>query len=213
MPPRRSASASLTPDDLAALATAVADGKQPTVYLREGTPSLGLTPGASARVLAVSGQTVTVKPRGVDDELPFEADELRLTKTDTPQPDKAKKGKANSSATAEKPAAPAKTAAPAKPARRTGAKKPPASVTVTIYGSPDNTWSVSVTRGGRKPTRSRSVTPDCAEAAIGELDDSPARDAASAVLNAARDEARRRVDELSRELAAAQEELAALAPK
>ncbi|GAB18598.1 hypothetical protein GOEFS_059_00320 [Gordonia effusa NBRC 100432] len=238
MPPRRSGSESLTPDDLAALTAAVAEGKQPLVYLREGTPSLGLTPGASARVLAVSGETVTVKPRGVDDALPYEADELRMTKNVAPQAAKPAKAKtsltprvrppstpatrapattptkpATPTATSPKPAAPAKPASPSKSARRTGGKKPPAAVTVTIFGSPDNAWSVSVTRGGRKPTRSRTITPDSVEAALHELDDAAALDAASSVLNAARDEAQRRVDELSRELAAAQEELAALAPK
>ncbi|WP_157851055.1 hypothetical protein [Gordonia phthalatica] len=70
MPPRRrpttepSVSESLTPDDLTALAAAVAEGRRATVYLREGTPSLNLVPGSSARVMSVSGSTVVVRPRG-----------------------------------------------------------------------------------------------------------------------------------------------------
>ncbi|NLG45106.1 DUF6319 family protein [Gordonia sp. (in: high G+C Gram-positive bacteria)] len=245
MPPRRrSVSESLTSDDLTALATALADGKRATVYMREATPSLGLAAGASARVISIDGTTVTVKPSGVDDELPYEADELRITKAAPPAPEKPKKA-APARKAAPKPApaptpapapAPAKKAAPAakpapaapttepaspvakkpaqKPAakvvRRTGAKKPPASVTVTLFGSSDNEWSVAVTRGGRKPARSRTVAPDSVESALSELGDGTAFDAAASVLNAAREEAQRRVEELSRELQAARDALAAL---
>ncbi|ALG85315.1 DUF6319 family protein [Gordonia phthalatica] len=234
MPPRRRPiTASLTADDIAALAAALADGKRATVYLREGTPSLGLAPGASARVVSIDGTTLTIKPTGVNDELPYEADELRITKAAPPEPEKPKKAAparkprpaapparklaATPTSAAPKPmptdgkpvAASAKKA-PTKPARRSGAKKPPASVTVTLFGSSDNEWSVAVTRGGRKPTRSRRVPPDSVESAMQELGDAAALDAASSVLNAAREEAQRRVEELSRELQAAREALAAL---
>ncbi|MGW4577590.1 DUF6319 family protein [Rhodococcus aetherivorans] len=84
MPPRRRAGTTgpdhLTDEQLAELSTAVADGRRATVYLIEGIPSLGIAPGASARAVSVAGRTVTVRPKGVDDELPFEAEELRLTK-------------------------------------------------------------------------------------------------------------------------------------
>ncbi|WP_040517326.1 DUF6319 family protein [Gordonia neofelifaecis] len=230
MPPRRrQASESLTPDDLTTLAAALAEGKRATVYLREGTPSLGLTPGASARVLSISGTTVTIKPRGVDDELPYEADELRITKNPPPAPEKPKKAAPRKSAAptpsgsgaapksptvAATPtvadATPAKKPAAAKPVRRASTRKAPSSVTVTVFGSADNEWSVSVTRGGRKPARSRTVAPDSVESAMRELGDDAALDAASSVLNAAREEAQRRVEELSRELQAAREALAAL---
>ncbi|MFD5811320.1 DUF6319 family protein [Rhodococcus aetherivorans] len=84
MPPRRRAGTTgpdhLTDEQLAELTTAVADGRRATVYLIEGIPSLGIPPGASARAVSVAGRTVTVRPKGVDDELPFEAEELRLTK-------------------------------------------------------------------------------------------------------------------------------------
>ncbi|MGI1848591.1 DUF6319 family protein [Rhodococcus ruber] len=84
MPPRRRAGATgpdhLTDEQLAELTSAVADGRRATVYLIEGIPSLGIAPGASARAVSVAGRTVTVRPKGVDDELPFEAEELRLTK-------------------------------------------------------------------------------------------------------------------------------------
>ncbi|MBC2589562.1 MULTISPECIES: DUF6319 family protein [Rhodococcus] len=84
MPPRRRAGTTgpdhLTDEQLAELTTAVADGRRATVYLIEGITSLGIAPGASARAVSVAGRTVTVRPKGVDDELPFEAEELRLTK-------------------------------------------------------------------------------------------------------------------------------------
>ncbi|MDM7491692.1 translation initiation factor, partial [Rhodococcus sp. CSLK01-03] len=84
MPPRRRAGATgpdhLTDEQLAELTAAIANGRRATVYLIEGIPSLGIAPGASARAVSVAGRTVTVRPKGVDDELPFEAEELRLTK-------------------------------------------------------------------------------------------------------------------------------------
>lgn len=228
MPPRRRApSESLTPSNLETLAGLLADGKRATVYLCEGVPSLGLARGASGRVISISGSTLTVKPNGVDDELPFEADELRMTKIAPPQQDKVK-----ASASTPKPAAavarptpqatpaavraspPTPTPTPTKPKpatpKKTAARKAPASVLVTIFGSAENEWSVTVTRGARKPTRSRTVTPDSVEAAMHGLADEAAIEAASSVLTAAREEAQRRVEELSRELAAAQEALAAL---
>jgi len=79
MPPRRRAD-HLTEEQLGELGTALAEGRRATVYLVEGIPSLGIDPGTSARVVSITGSTVTVRPKGVDDELPFEADELRATR-------------------------------------------------------------------------------------------------------------------------------------
>ncbi|MCT1356205.1 DUF6319 family protein [Gordonia sp. p3-SID1431] len=72
--------AGLSPDDLESLSAALAAGKRATVYLRDAMPSLNLEAGASARVVSIDGSTVTVSPRGVDDQLPFEADELRRSR-------------------------------------------------------------------------------------------------------------------------------------
>lgn len=239
MPPRRrSQFASLTADDLAGLATAVAEGRRATVYLREGVPGLNLAPGSSARVLSVSGSTVMVKPSGVDDELPYEADELRMTKNPPPAPAKraaAKRAPAKRtavqqdsprSATPRKPPAattepatsrvvtpPTTPSTPPKPAatpKRTPAKKLTKSVAVTVYGSADNEWFVSVTRDVRKPQRSRAVSPEAVDAAVHALGDTAARDAVTSVITAAREEAKRRVAELSRELEQARQALAAL---
>ena len=79
MSPRRRAD-HLTEEQLGELGTALAEGRRATVYLVEGIPSLGIDPGTSARVVSISGSTVMVRPKGVDDELPFETDELRATR-------------------------------------------------------------------------------------------------------------------------------------
>nr|WP_308192035.1 DUF6319 family protein [Gordonia zhenghanii] len=236
MPPRRRSTPvaeSLTPDDLTKLATALADGRRATVYLREAVPSLGLEEGSSAKVVSIAGTTVTVSPRGVDDELPYEADELRITKDAPPKPEPAKKAPQRKAAP-RKAAPPAVTPAP-KPAptpsapapsssgpdatprpavkrtpRKATPKKATQSVTVTVYGTTDNDWFVSMTRGAKKPPRSRSVTPEAVDAAVRELGDATTRDAVTSVLSAAHEEAQRRVEELSRELAAAKQALAAL---
>jgi hypothetical protein len=79
--------AGLTPGDLEALSAALAAGKRATVYLRDPMPSLDLAAGTSARVVSVDGSTVMVSPKGVDDQLPFEADELSRTRAATPAPE------------------------------------------------------------------------------------------------------------------------------
>jgi hypothetical protein len=194
---------------------------------------LGLAEGASARVISIDGSTLTVSPTGVDDELPFEADELRMSKKAPPKPEVAKPKRQakprTASAGASAPTAPTRTAdaqrstAPApqptdappkqtpKPAaKRAAAKKATASVSVTIHGTADNEWSVSLVRGARKPQRSRPVTPEAVDAAMRSLGDAPAHEAVTALLNAAREEAQRRVEQLSRELDEARQALAAL---
>ncbi|QCQ92750.1 DUF6319 family protein [Rhodococcus sp. SGAir0479] len=106
MPPRRRSGAGSSPEHLTAenletLAAAVAEGKRATVYLREATPSLGIEAGCSAKVVSVEGNTVIIRPKGVNDELPFEAEELRMTRK-APEPVAPSK-------------TPARTAAPARP--------------------------------------------------------------------------------------------------
>jgi hypothetical protein len=216
MPPRARAADSLSPANLEALATSLAAGKRATVYLREAIPSLGLTAGTSAKVVSIDGSTVTIRPTGVDDELPYEADELRMTKRAAPKPAKspvsAPKPPTAEKATAKTPAqAPEpKPVDPAKPRAARARLAKPRSVTVTIFGSSDNEWSVAVTAGGRKPNQSRSVKPAAVEAALRGLGDEAALGAAESVLAAAREEAARKVAMLSRELEVAKETLAAL---
>jgi len=69
---------------------------------------------------------------------------------------------------------------------------------------------VAVTRGARKPLRSRPVTPESVEASVRELRDVTATEAVTGLLLAARAEAQRRVEELAAELEAARQALAAL---
>ena len=115
MPPRRRAD-HLTEEQLGELGTALVEGRRATVYLVEGIPSLGIDPGTSARVVSISGSTVTVRPKGVDDELPFEADELRATREPA--------GTKRAPAASAKPAS--VKAAAAKPATRQPATRQPA---------------------------------------------------------------------------------------
>ncbi|MDG3016772.1 DUF6319 family protein [Speluncibacter jeojiensis] len=252
MPPR-SRTDSLTPENLVELTEAVAEGRRVTVYFREATPSLNLEAGSSARVVSVSGTTVMLRPKGVNDELPFEADELRMTKTGpaaaTPkrrpavkpaqnEPGKAPVAVKPTAAVPVKPQAtpatppaesvkepvvasqpqakaaqpPAQAPAPktAPAARKRTSKKAPTSVSVTIYGSADNEWTVAVTHGARRPGKSAPVTPDAVERAVRELGQPAALEAVDSLLGAAREEAERRVAELSRQLEEARDALAAL---
>jgi hypothetical protein len=127
MPPRRRAD-HLTEEQLVELSSALAEDRRATVYLVEGISSLGIGPGTSARVISIDGTTVTVRPKGVNDELPFETDELRFTR------DVATK-------TSPKPAAakaPSATGTPARkpPAAQSPAAKPPAATTPVAKTEP-----------------------------------------------------------------------------
>ncbi|WP_182346396.1 hypothetical protein [Tomitella gaofuii] len=234
------AAASLTDGDLDALRAALADGKRPTVYLRDPIPSLDVPAGASAKVQSIDGKTVTVKPRRIDDELPYEADELRMTRTAPAAPAKkapAKRAPAKKAATAPAtPAAPVKTAAPAKssaperepsaPAGSGRAKAPaaaeprrrprgrgPASVTVTIEGAASGApheWAVTVVGGGARSGKPVPVRAESVVQAVDALGVSAASKAVDAVLVSARAQAERRVEELARELAEAKKTLRSL---
>ncbi|OZE35181.1 translation initiation factor [Rhodococcus sp. 05-2254-5] len=251
MPPRgRAVNDSLTPENLTTLAAALAEGRRATVYLREPNPSLGLPDGTSAKVVSIDGNTVTISPKGVNDELPYEAEELRITRNPASPPAPAKRipaKKTVSAAPLSKPAAAPKSspsstpttasapttastssAAPksvpatdvaAKPAgagsASTGSaprrpKKAPGGVSVTIHAGADNDWSVTVTQGAKRPTKAQPVSPEAVGRAVRELGDVTARDAVEAVISHAREEAARRVAELSRQLDEARTTLAAL---
>jgi hypothetical protein len=135
MPPRSRLGDRLTEQNLSDLAQAVADGKRATVYLNEATPSLGLPAGCSAKVVSVDGTTVLIRPKGVNDELPFEADELRMTRNPTqaarapkPKPaasaSTARPRSASARAALERSAASAPKAAPPQPKPATPAPTP-----------------------------------------------------------------------------------------
>lgn len=251
MPPRgRAVNDSLTPENLTTLAAALAEGRRATVYLREPNPSLGLPDGTSAKVVSIDGNTVTISPKGVNDELPYEAEELRITRNPATPPAPAKRipaKKTVSTAPVSKPVAasepvavskssPSSTSATAstssaapksvpatdvaaKPAgagsASTGSaprrpKKAPGGVSVTIHAGADNDWSVTVTQGAKRPTKAQPVSPEAVGRAVRELGDVTARDAVEAVISHAREEAARRVAELSRQLDEARTTLAAL---
>lgn len=190
----------LTAADLARLSTAVTDGRTPTVYLVEGVAGLGLAPGASARVVAVDGTTVTAKPAGVDDQLPFDAKELRGTRN--PKPMKTARSGAAGAGARGAPArgAPARGAVPGK-AR---------SVTVTMYVGADNSAALRVSRNGARPTGAEEVPLAAVQKAVAALGDKDAKTAVNEVLAAARGAAADRIAELQAELSAAKKSLATL---
>lgn len=243
MPPRkRTAPDSLSPEDLVTLADAVASGRRATVYIIEAVPSLGLPEGTSAKVISVEGSTVTISPKGVDDELPYEAEELRIKRlsASAPKPAAAKPATPKPAAwtppePVSKPAAAPKPAAQARPTSSTPsesrttasgqsgtpvtspspaaprrAKKVPGGLSVTIFAGVDNDWSVTVTQGAKRPTKAQPVSPESVGRAVRELGDPTAREAVEAVISHARDEAERRVAELSKQLEEARTMLAAL---
>ncbi|MFC0452678.1 DUF6319 family protein [Rhodococcus jostii] len=232
MPPRRRSGAAapdhLTAENLETLAAAIAEGKRATVYLREAMPSLGLEAGASAKVIAVQGNTVQIRPKGVDDELPFEAEELMMRRIPAPKPAAApaapaapvvhqeiepgpppapKAPAAKTVATPQPAAAVPKPAAA--PAKRAG-KKVPAGVSVTIHAGADNDWSVTVAHGAKRPGKAVPVSPDAVERAVRELGEETAIEAVESIIVAARNLAAARVDELSRQLEDARKALEAL---
>ncbi|MGB3372911.1 MAG: DUF6319 family protein [Rhodococcus sp. (in: high G+C Gram-positive bacteria)] len=169
MPPRRRSTAneSLTSENLATLATALAEGRRATVYLIEPTPSLGLPAGTSAKVVSIDGTTVTISPKGVNDELPFEAEELRITRN-SPSGTAAKPA----ATSVAKPAAksdiaewtePAPKPASPKSAPKTSvASKAVASKAVVsssgVSGTAPSKATASGTRKGKKGPESVSVT-------------------------------------------------------
>lgn len=233
MPPRRrsdsrpSTSEFLTTENLQTLAEAVAEGKRATVYLREATPSLNLLAGASAKVVSVQGSTVIIRPKGVNDELPFEAEELRMTRlptrTATPKTAIARTAASTPGVTASSGPTPTKetpveqeaVVAPSAPASVRNAaprrpKKVPSGLSVTIHASADNDWTVTVTHGARRPTKAVPVTPDAVERAVRELGDPVALEAVESLIAAARQVAEERVQQLSQQLAEARKALEVL---
>ena len=186
----------LTAEDLGRYAAALAEGKKPLVYLVEGVPGLGLAAGASARVVAVDGAVVTVKPTGVDDQLPYDARELRATKQ--PKPVKRAPKPATAKAASAKPTG---TGAPARAAR---------SVAITVYVGADNTAALKVTRNAQKPAGVQEIPLPALHKALAGLGDKEAQAAVDEVLSAARDAAADRVAALQEELAAAKKSLATL---
>ncbi|MFE3289484.1 translation initiation factor [Rhodococcus sp. NPDC059234] len=165
MPPRKRSGDHLTEQDLNNLSEALAAGKRATVYLIDATPSLGIPAGCSAKVVSIDGSTVLIRPKGVNDELPYEADELRLTRTSAkPAPAKSatpSAAKPRSSTVKEveaRAAASRAAAAPKASAPRSVAPKavapaaePPAATTLTAQPKAPVTTPSTDTAGASTP--------------------------------------------------------------
>ncbi|WP_197718189.1 DUF6319 family protein [Gordonia insulae] len=223
----------LTPDDLESLSAGLAAGKRVTVYLRDPMPSLNLDAGASARVVSIDGSTITVSPKGVDDQLPFEPDELLKSRAAAVPATPARRRPAKAAptpggpprssrdvATESTPPVPVprtepaepknvrSNPAPAKAARRS--KTPSAAVSVTVTAVGESTWTVSVSHGTKRQGKPTEVTPDRVARAMRELGDDAAITAVDTAIESARAAAQKRIDELSHELETARAALAHL---
>lgn len=217
----------LSTDDLETMSMALAAGKRVTVYLRDPMPSLDLAAGASARVISIDGSTVMVSPKGVNDQLPFEADELQKTRTPATAttPVRQRPVKAPRPAPASPPKPPTtvvpapktqpepvkarpveQKSAPPKAPRRA---KPATAISVTLTSVGESTWTVVVSHGTKKgkPTE---VTSDRVARAMHVLGDDAAITAVDTMIESARAAAQKRIDELSHELEAARAVLAHL---
>lgn len=220
MPPRGKP-VPLTVDDLARLQSALDAGKRPSVYLRDGVPSLGVDAASSARVVSVDAETVTVRPKGVGDDVPFEAGELYATRaaataaaaavSTAPPARRAIPASRTAATPVRRKAVPRPSTAPQASAAPRASDDPPPPVTVTLSGSADGGWTVHCVPGTGGP-----ATPVAAEAvsrAVAALGEDSVSAAVAGVLEHARRSAARRVAELSSELERAQLALDALSRK
>lgn len=208
----RTRSGELTAEDLTDLSASLAAGRRRTLWLREPLSSLGLAAGSSARVVAVDGTTVTVRPKGVDDDVPFEARELASSRAaaTAPPPRAARAPRAPRVRRAPAPA-PAPVAADPPPVPRSAARARRAgSVTVMLSGAADGGWTVEHALGGARPTRAAPVSPEAVARAVHALGHAATSAAVDAVLEHARAAAQAQVAELSARLEQARAELSAL---
>lgn len=227
-PPPKPVAASLSEDELTCLRTALEEGKRPTVYLRDAVPSLGVDAASSARVVSVEGSTVTVRPKGVGDDVPFDAGELYSTKAAATHAATAVAGTRTARVAARgpaprlpvpvRPAAAQELRAPRAPAAREVPDVPKATarrattaqrISVTISGTAAGGWTVQCTQGVRKLGDPAPVTADAVVRAVAALGDEAVSTAVSEVLDAARRAAAERVAELRAELERAQTALQA----
>ena len=209
----RTRSGELTAEDLTDLVASLASGRRRTLWLREPVTSLGLPAGASARVVSVAGTTVTVRPKGVDDDVPFEARELAGSRAAAtapppraPRVPRAPRARNHSVAAPAAPVVdePKPTRRPAPRSRRT------ASVTVLLSGTPDGGWSVEHAVGGRRSSRPAAVSAESVARAVQALGHPATSEAVDAVLEHARGAAQAQIAALSARLEQARAELEAL---
>ena len=83
---------------------------------------------------------------------------------------------------------------------------------MTIEGSADNEWTVTVLRGSRRVGKPAAVTADAVGRAVAALGDDTASAEVNELLDAARAQAEERVALLARQLEEAQQALASLRP-
>lgn len=151
----------LTSDDLTALSAGLATGKRVTVYLRDPMPSLNLDAGTSARVVSIEGSVVTVRPKGVDDQLPFEANELQRSQAATGSASPAQKRPAARPAPAKVAAPPSVPSSPPVTSNSTTRKsesRPGGAGTAAPTPRAANTSPQSSSAAPKAPRRAKTTT-------------------------------------------------------
>jgi hypothetical protein len=210
----------LSEQDIADLRAALEANKPATVWFT--AKAVGVEPGKSGKVLSFAepaeGDFVEVKPTGAHDTLSFSPAELTLTRPKRqPTP---KKPPASQSAPESAPPAvvaaepeiqeyrPEAVEKPAKPKAKPAARRvrTPTDVTVTLHATPRGEWTVEVVVGSKRTIRARPIPAVTVLKAAKEFPDDVA-DAISAVLEAARDQHRERINLLQAELDAARRSL------
>ncbi|GAB26220.1 hypothetical protein GOPIP_093_00250 [Gordonia polyisoprenivorans NBRC 16320 = JCM 10675] len=150
----------LTSDDLTALSAGLATGKRVTVYLRDPMPSLNLDAGTSARVVSIEGSVVTVRPKGIDDQLPFEANELQRSQASTGSASPAQKRAARPAPAkvAAQPPVPAAPPVPSNSTTRKSESRPGGAGTAAPTPRTVNTSPQSSSAAPKAPRRAKTTT-------------------------------------------------------
>lgn len=204
----------LSEQDIADLRTALEANKPATVWFT--AKAVGVEPGKSGKVLSFAepaeGDFIEVKPTGAHDTLSFSPPELTLTRPKRqPAPKKPSSAVPAAAVVSDVVAPEIQEYRPEeveKPTRPKAARRvrTPTDVTVTLHATPRGEWTVEVVVGTKRTIRARPIPAVTVLKAAKEFPDDVA-DAISAVLEAARDQHRERINLLQAELDAARRAL------
>ncbi|GAB3877559.1 hypothetical protein GCM10029964_026850 [Kibdelosporangium lantanae] len=202
----------LSEQDIADLRAALEANRPATVWFT--AKAVGVESGKSGKVLSFAepaeGDFIEVKPTGSQDTLSFSPAELTLTR---PKRQPAPKKPAPVAPVAPDPVEiqeyrPEEVEKPTKPKAKPAARRmrTPTDVTVTLHATPRGEWTVEVVAGGKRTIRARPIPAVTVLKAAKELPEDVAG-AIGAVLDAARDQHRERINLLQAELDAARRAL------
>lgn len=221
----------LSSDEVQQLRDELSRGNSPTVWFT--AEAVGVPEGRSGKVIALDepaeGDFVQVRPASSKDTLSFSASEVTLVKpprkrktaetspAKTEQPASSTSSRASTTSGQGSGSQPARSreqssktqSAPAQSAPSGGARRKQPQVsgaTVTLSADQEGQWHVEVNTGKKRALKPTPVTASAVAQAAKVLHDDVAN-AVEPLLEAARERQRARVEELQRELAAAQRAL------